>query len=309
MFSIVIPTYNRAAIISRTLDSVLAQTYQDWECLIVDDFSTDNTRALIEEYQQKGARIKIFRHEENKKQGAARNKGLEVATVEYIWFVDSDDYIDTKACQVLYDAIKEFNVNMLCFSALQFSETEENRTFSYPQYFQGVQTNKIYHPKTNWKELRFSNLNVVPWAYISKRNVIQDFKFRESVWYEDTDFTTILLASADSFCYIPYTAYFHRINPTSTVQTAMSEKKLKDLISMLEYLDKFITQNNIDREHFLYELLVAQIDYIFELYQSTENMTPNNLNILLELKTRYRKPKNHIKRLIGKIFKKLLGEF
>ena len=269
-----------------------------------------NSFKILEEYQQKDSRIKIFRHAENKKQGAARNKGLEVATGEHIWFVDSDDYIDTKACQILYDAIENFKIDMLCFSALRFSDTGEKRQFIYDKYcHQGVQINKIYHPKTNWRELRFSNLNVVPWAYITKKSVIQNFRFREGVWHEDTDFTPILLSSVDSFCFIPYSAYFRRINPSSTTQTDLSQKRLEDLINMIESLDKFMQENKTDKQNFLCEFLIAQINHVYELCNSNDSIKPNNFRTLLNLKAKHQQPKYSLKRFIRKTLKKLFGDF
>ncbi|MBR4532297.1 glycosyltransferase family 2 protein [bacterium] len=307
--SIIIPVYNVEKYLAECLDSCINQTLKDIEIICVDDASPDNSIKILEEYQQKDSRIKILRHETNKNLGAARNTGLANATGEYVWFVDSDDYIDTKACQILYDAIKEFDVDMLCFSALSFLNINEKRKYFRPDSFQGVQINKVYHPKTNWKEIKFYNLNVSACMYLTKRNVIQKFRFREDVWHEDTDFTPILFSSVDSFCYIPYTAYFRRINPESITQKAISQKRLEDLIDMLGALDKFVTEYKINRKHFLYEFLVSQIDYIFELCQSTKNTKPNNLSILSDLKTKYRRPKYSAKRFIEKIVKKLLGDF
>lgn len=88
--SIIIPTYNRAPIIKRAIKSVLLQTYQDWELIIVDDCSTDNTREMIQtEFDD--ARIKYYKLEVNKGNAGARNKGVEIANGEYIAFLDSDD--------------------------------------------------------------------------------------------------------------------------------------------------------------------------------------------------------------------------
>jgi glycosyltransferase involved in cell wall biosynthesis len=307
--SIIIPVYNVEIYLRECLDSCVNQTLEDIEIICVDDCSTDNSYEILEEYQLKDSRVRIFQHETNKNLGAARNTGLQNATGEYVWFVDSDDYIDTKACQILYDAIKGFDVDMLCFSDIQFSDISGIRRFSHPDCFQGIQINKIYHPQTDWKEIVFSNLNVSACMYLAKTSVIKNFRFREGVWHEDTDFTPILFSSVDSFCYIPYTAYFRRINPESITQKAISQKRLEDLIDMLGALDKFVTEYKINREHFLYEFLVSQIDYIFELCQSTKNIKPNNIGTLLNLKAKYRRPKHSAKRLIGKMIKKLVGDF
>ena len=302
--SIIIPVYNVEKYLAECLNSCINQTLEDIEIICVDDCSTDNSYKILEEYQQKDSRIKIFLQPENKKQGAARNKGLEVATGEYIWFVDSDDYIDTKACQILYDTIKEFDVDILCFSAIQFQDSN-SRYFFYNKYcHQGLQINKIYHPKTKWLEIFFSNLNVAPWAYLTKRNAIQNLRFREGVWHEDNDFTPILLTSVNSFCFIPYSAYFYRINPNSTTQTTLSQKRADDLISMLESLDEFIRKKDLSQEHFVYVFLVGMINNIYSTFLNNPETKLNNFNKLLDLKKRYYK-KYSLQRFGKKIWKRL----
>jgi len=299
--SIIIPVYNVEKYLAECLDSCINQTLKDIEIICVDDCSTDNSYKILEEYQQKDSRIKIFRHEENKKQGAARNFGLENATGEYIWFVDSDDYIDTKACQILYDTVKEFDVDLLAFSALRFSETQENRIFSYDKYYhQGVQINKVYLPKTNWKELRFSNLNVSPCCYLTKRIVIQKFRFREGVWFEDADFTPILFSSVNSFCYIPYTAYSYRTNLESTTQTSISKKKLEDQIAMANSLDQFLRENKIIKQHFLYKHLNTIIYCASRLCDEHPYTKPDNFDKLLKLQRRYYTLRQHLRKLFKK---------
>ena len=305
--SIIIPVYNVEKYLRECLDSCINQTLEDLEIICVDDCSTDGSYKILEDYQARDPRIKIFKQEENKKQGAARNKGLEVATGEYIWFIDSDDYIDTKACQILYDAIKEFDVDLLCFSALQFVDTNKSRKFICKYYYQGIPINRIYYPKINWKEIHFSNLNVTPWAYLTRRTALQNFKFRENVWHEDTDFTPILLASVNSFCYITYTAYFYRTNKNSTTQMPISQKKLEDLIKALKSLNDFVVNHKIKKEHFLYRYAIWLTQNIIKTYKSNPSINPSNFNEFLELKKKYRLQKYSIKRFIGKILKRFFN--
>ena len=89
--SVIIPTYNRAHLVGRAIKSVLNQTYQDFELIIVDDGSTDNTDKIIKEFQEHDKRIKYIRHEKNKGGSAARNSGIKISRGEYIAFLDSDD--------------------------------------------------------------------------------------------------------------------------------------------------------------------------------------------------------------------------
>ncbi|RSK40512.1 glycosyltransferase family 2 protein [Mangrovimonas spongiae] len=93
LISIIIPLYNRVHLVRETLDSILAQTYTHWECLVVDDGSTDNTLTVIKEYTTKDARIRVFYRPDTKPKGASscRNYGLDQATGDLIWFFDSDD--------------------------------------------------------------------------------------------------------------------------------------------------------------------------------------------------------------------------
>ena len=89
--SVIIPTYNRAKLLPRAIKSVLNQTFKDFEVIIVDDGSTDNTEEVINEFQKHNKRIKYIRHEKNKGAAAARNTGIKIAQGEYIAFQDSDD--------------------------------------------------------------------------------------------------------------------------------------------------------------------------------------------------------------------------
>jgi len=91
MITIIIPTYNRATIIPNTLDSIIAQDYKDWECIIVDDFSTDNTCDVIKQYAAKDNRFRYLKNERKKGAQGARNTGLFHCNTEWIIFFDSDN--------------------------------------------------------------------------------------------------------------------------------------------------------------------------------------------------------------------------
>lgn len=92
--SVIVPVYNAEKYISRCIDSVLKQTYSNWELLLVDDGSKDGSLAILNDYAQKDRRIKVF-HQENAGAGAARNVGLDNAIGDYIVFIDSDDFVET----------------------------------------------------------------------------------------------------------------------------------------------------------------------------------------------------------------------
>src|SRR5438874_1529861 len=99
-FSVLIPAYNRAHYLAECLDSVLAQTLPDWECIIVDDGSTDGTPELAADYMRRDARFRYHR-QENAGVSAARNTGIRLAAGEWVAFLDSDDYYFPTALEAL----------------------------------------------------------------------------------------------------------------------------------------------------------------------------------------------------------------
>ncbi|MFD1095227.1 glycosyltransferase family 2 protein [Salegentibacter chungangensis] len=103
-FSIIIPSYNRASFLGNTLNSVLLQEFEDWECLVVDDGSTDNTEEVVKAFKDR--RIRYF-YKENEERSIARNFGISKALGKYICFLDSDDLYYKNHLQVLYENIEK----------------------------------------------------------------------------------------------------------------------------------------------------------------------------------------------------------
>ena len=115
-FSIIIPSYNRAKFLQSTINSVQKQTFTDWECIVVDDGSTDNTQEVVEKITKEDVRVKYI-YQENAERGAARNNGAANANGEYFCFLDSDDSFLENHLQTLYDAIqKHFPKKALFFT-------------------------------------------------------------------------------------------------------------------------------------------------------------------------------------------------
>ncbi len=109
--SVIIPVYNVEAYLRQCLDSVISQTYKNLEIIIVDDWSTDNSWEICDEYAKKDKRIKII-HQENKGLSAARNIWLKMATWKYIWYIDSDDYVELDMYEKLYKIIEKTGLDM-----------------------------------------------------------------------------------------------------------------------------------------------------------------------------------------------------
>ncbi|WP_310992294.1 glycosyltransferase family 2 protein [Aequorivita marina] len=128
LISIIIPTYNRAHLIGETLDSVLAQTYQNWECLVVDDGSTDNTEKLMAEYIAKDARFQFHHRPKDRLPGgnAARNYGFEMSKGAYVNWFDSDDVMHPEKLKLQVELLVQSKKVFCVCQTLVFNEKLEN---------------------------------------------------------------------------------------------------------------------------------------------------------------------------------------
>ncbi len=123
-FSIILPTYNRAHFLPDAIDSVIRQTYKNWELIIVDDGSTDNTKEVVNKYLQKHSSIEYV-YQENRERSAARNKGISMASGAFICFLDSDDAFASNHLQEFYSLIEENNIEpAVYFSGMQLNGIE-----------------------------------------------------------------------------------------------------------------------------------------------------------------------------------------
>ena len=130
MITIIIPTYNRAYIIHRSLDSVMNQTFKEWECIVVDDYSTDNTKELVEEYIKKDSRYRYILNERKKGAQGARNTGVAHARGEWVTMLDSDDFLLPSYLERVKEKILDgFNGVICCYGQIIEEETSTPKDF------------------------------------------------------------------------------------------------------------------------------------------------------------------------------------
>ena len=141
--SIIIPTFNRAFIISKTLSSIESQTFRNWECIVVDDHSLDNTNSVVESFSQRDPRFKYMLNERKKGAQGARNTGLYNSNDEWVFFFDSDNLLRPDCLQELVKGINEDVDVVQCFSKVINIETGETvGSFKWHNY--GNIQNRLY---------------------------------------------------------------------------------------------------------------------------------------------------------------------
>jgi len=129
--SVIIPTYNRAHLVGRAIQSVLNQTYQDFELIVVDDGSKDSTEKVIKEFQQKDNRIIYLKHDQNKGGSAARNTGIKASRGEYIAFLDSDDLWLPEKLKVEINILENGKKFIICSTGYNFIDQRNNKIIGY----------------------------------------------------------------------------------------------------------------------------------------------------------------------------------
>ncbi|AOY15214.1 hypothetical protein BGI23_08455 [Bacillus sp. ABP14] len=225
--SIIVPMYNVEDYIEQTIHSLLNQTHQNIEIILVDDASTDRTTEISSLYAAKYKNIVLLKQLENKGVSAARNIGLKLAKGDYISFVDSDDILTPDALEIMYQISVKNDGDLIIghyetFTTTNLISQNYNNDFSNPP-----QEYQLFVDKN--PEL-FSH--VYSWGKLYKRELIKNFFFPEHLPYaEDQPFSIYTYLNAKKIYIVPYTTYYYRAR-----EYQMTQVSLKEPIIYLRYL-------------------------------------------------------------------------
>ena len=249
LISIIVPVYKAEKYLSECIDSVLNQTYENFELILVDDGSPDNSGKICDEYAEKDKRIKVI-HKENGGVSSARNAGLDNAQGEYITFVDSDDIVDKQYIELMYNKLVEKSAD-LCFC--HFDRFDEN---TCEEYKETIPEHLIVDFKSdNFVDFasKFFNLknNIFGSScrVLYKKSIVETIRFNSKIKIsEDLVFILNAIFNSKSICSISNVFYHYRINPTSASRTykkffLKSQMALqKELISLFNHFEEKISK-------------------------------------------------------------------
>lgn len=221
--SIILPVYNEKALLSRSIESVLNQTFKDWELIIVDDGSSKNVYAECENYLKQNDRICFYR-QKHAGQVVARNYGLSLAKGKYIAFLDADDCMHPLLLEQLYEDIKTTGLRM---AVCNFTTNE--LSFKKVQYKKC--TPSIWDVSKDSIDVNaaIKKDNVYLWNKLFEKTLFEDIEFRAGRFYEDTAVMHRLFDKAKHISYNANVLYFYYQNPQGTVHT-FDEKKIMDCL-------------------------------------------------------------------------------
>ena len=231
--SIIIPVYNVAPYLEKCLDSCLAQhlTAEEYEIICINDGTTDNSLEILERYtKQHPDKIKVL-SQENQRQGAARNNGLKIAKGEYIYFVDSDDWIE------------EYSLDKITTNGEDIILFRHEKVFS--ESSQSIHTS-AWNIERGSKYFYETSFNCAPHNYWYNRLFLinNNLFFKEKIVYEDAEYTPRVFHKVKTYKECKNPIYCYRVSEGSTTRT-MSTKHLDDLLVVAKHLHTYIMEQDI----------------------------------------------------------------
>ena len=257
LLTIVIPVYNVEKYIYDCLESVRKQTYKDFNVIIVDDGSTDNSINIAEEFCNKDNRFKII----SKKNGGlsdARNYGLNYVDTKYVTFLDSDDFISINTYEKLINNL-ETNDNDIVVADIEYYYTNINNNFILKglntKVSNDINKQSLLSPMFAWNK-------VYKLEYFKSINQL----YPTGLWYEDIPVTTLLFTNTNKIGYVEEVLYYYRQNDDSIM--SQKSKRNEEIFKILEIvIDNFKQRNIYNKYYDELEYLLIEHTRIYGLYR------------------------------------------
>lgn len=278
--SIIVPVYKVEPYIRRCIDSILSQTFKDFELILVDDGSPDRCGEICDEYALKDSRIKVI-HKKNGGLSSARNVGLDIAQGEYIGFVDSDDYIELNMYETLYDLCKNNNADIGVIS----SRIVKNKKMILRET-SGL---KIFNKERAMEELAIGKyFDEVVWTKLFKNSTIGNLRFKLNIKHEDTEFTYRVIDRCQKLVYVGKPMYNYIIKDNSIM--AFSKKEFCiDHIKIYEEMYGFYKRNYPQyKDLILYRLTDSSFGVLNRmLVKNVEKLNKEKIAIVIGILKKY----------------------
>ncbi len=288
--SVIVPTYKAAKYLPKCLDSLINQTFKNFEIIIVSD-GPDEDNKIANEYALKDNRIKIIK-DVNKGLGGARNAGLDIAKGEYIYFVDSDDWLEICTLETIINCIKDNNTDLVVFGVNVTGDALLHRRESEINYFKlkFIGLNEI-------KQEQILNTNVSTWNKLYKKEIIDKYnlRFPEKIQCEDFPFFFFYMLASKNAYYLnePLYNYFRHDDCGMSKIYSGDFESVKDHITNCKFLYDKLIKNNLYKSHqdTFYKILEKYIEislsYLHGLREERKEFKKYAKKIMKEMKINY----------------------
>ncbi len=216
--SIIVPAYRVEKYLPACIDSVLAQTFANWELLLIDDGSPDNCGAICDSYANRDERIKVI-HQQNAGVSAARNAGLEAHTGSLLTFLDGDDMITPIYLQRLFEVMKQTGCDISGCGEATFSDIPDLSTpvRQQPEQYSGQQAYELMLYQTG-------KLTSSVWGKLYRSTLWDSVRYTPGLWYEDLEVSARIFLRAHTIAYTPEKLYLYRQHGGSFLHTFRPER-------------------------------------------------------------------------------------
>jgi len=268
--SVIVPVYQAEIFLPECVESLLDQTYENFEILLIDDGSSDNSGAICDKFALEDKRIRVF-HKINGGVSSARNTGLLNARGKYVCFVDADDCMDKTCFADSLEVAKEFDADVIQFGYRRISKKGIYQDFTPPARWT-YSCLEFYHESGSYQP--------AAWGYLFKRVLLADSLFfsEEIRFGEDQEFTLKALFNANNIATLNKVYYFYRENTLSATSQQIDYETALDHLKVVKNLFQFITEKHkgplsvfyaeaIIRLIKAYLIKVAQMPLSFSLYR------------------------------------------
>lgn len=239
--TIIIPVYNGATFLPALLDSVINQTSKDWNCICVNDGSTDDSPAILKHYAEKDNRITVI-DQPNGGCGTARNTAMQRVSTPFVTFADQDDLLHPQAFEIALKAIESSNVDCLCFGFERFQDKPTFQPISHTPAFTRADRNGTALITGNDK-----SWPIFVWQHIFRTDAVRGIPFppisggEDQAWMSELSWNNLSWASIDPVL------YFNREDPNSRSR-GISRRYIDNVLASYRWIDERSKRYGIDRK-------------------------------------------------------------
>lgn len=251
--SIIVPVYQVEKYIGQCIESIINQTFKNFELILIDDGSKDKSGNICDEYAKRDKRIHVV-HTENKGAASARNKGLDLATGEYIAFVDGDDYLAENMLDKLYKVITQENCDVVVCDFLNLHRNQK-KDFILELSDRKVTGKEVLSHLKNQKNY---GVWTIVWNKLYRKEILKDLRFPEGKYFEDEIFSDQLYLRCNKVQVISDVLYYHRVLETSTMNTQKIRNYL-DLIDAFQLRINLYLENRLPDDE-VYKVLIYMLE-------------------------------------------------
>lgn len=255
--SVIVPAYNVENYIDKSFKSLLAQTFQDFEIIAINDGSQDKTLEKMRVYEAKDTRIRVI-DKMNEGVGATRNLGLELACGDYIIFIDPDDYVHLDLLKLLYEKAIETRANVVVCDYYECYENSKDQVLMKVP----IESTDLLVIQEN-KDLIFK-MTPAPWNKLIRTDILKEHEIKFPLEYrsEDLVFTLKLLAKCETLAVVHQPLYYYLANRMNNVSSANDERVLHTILALKEIIESYQNWNlKQTYESELEMLIIKQIQY------------------------------------------------